>query len=141
MSCQKLFAKIDELYEEYLSVWVEVCNIESPTSYKKGVDEVGAYFIKLANKFGWKVEVLEQKVSGNPICITMNENAKKPPIAISGHMDTVHSIGSFSSPLVKIIDGNIILGVERYVKLLHETASFFAVSLTAYSKYFIIVSR
>ncbi len=107
MSCQKLFNKIDELYEEYISVWKDVCNIESPTSYKKGVDEVGAYFINLANKFGWKVEVLEQKSSGNPICITMNENAKKPPIAISGHMDTVHPLGSFSKPLVKIIDGNI----------------------------------
>ncbi len=107
MKCESMFNKIDELFSEYVSIWEDVCNIESPTSYKKGVDEVGAYFINLAEKFGWKVEVLEQGVSGNAVCITMNENANKLPIAISGHIDTVHPLGSFGKPPVKVLGGNI----------------------------------
>ena len=75
MACDNLFNKIDELYIEYVSIWEDVCNIESPTDYKKGVDEVGAYFIRLAEKFGWKIEVLEQKISGNAICITITKAA------------------------------------------------------------------
>ncbi len=99
-----LLNKIDELYDEYLSVWEDVCNIESPTSYKEGVDQVGEYFIRLAKKFGWDVDILEQEVSGNAVCITMNKSAKNPPIAFSGHMDTVHPLGTFGKPAVKISD-------------------------------------
>lgn len=102
-----LTKKIDELYDEYVSIWEDICNIESPTNYKKGVDEVGLYIIKLVEKFGWKVEIFTQEVSGNVVCITMNENAKKQPIAISGHIDTVHSVGSFGTPAVKIKNGKI----------------------------------
>ena len=102
MFCEVFFNKIDQLYREYVSIWEDVCNIESPTNYKKGVDEVGNYFIKLAEKFGWKVEVLKQNISGNAICITMNENSKGHPIALSGHMDTVQPLGLFGSPAVKM---------------------------------------
>ncbi|MBE5743963.1 MAG: M20 family metallopeptidase [Clostridiales bacterium] len=107
MSLSSLIKKIDELHSEYVSVWEDICNIESPTSYKQGVDEVGLYFINLAKKFGWKVEVLEQEVSGNAVCITMNENASGKPVAISGHIDTVHPVGSFGSPAVKIQNDKI----------------------------------
>ena len=107
MNCKKIFDVIDSLVCEYIGVWKDVCNIESPTSYKKGVDEVGQYFARLADKFGWNVEVFEQKVSGNVICITMNKDAKNSPIAISAHIDTVHSVGSFGTPAVKILNGKI----------------------------------
>ncbi len=104
---KKVFSKIDELFDEYLSVWEDVCNIESPTNYKKGVDEVGEYFVKIAKKLGFNVEVFPQEVSGNVVAITMNENSKKPPVSLSGHMDTVHALGSFGTPAVKINDGKI----------------------------------
>lgn len=108
MSCSKLFKKIDELNSQYIKVWEDVCNIESPTNYKVGVDAVGNYFISIAQKFGWKIEVLEQKVSGNAICITMNDNIKNlPPICVSGHIDTVQKLGSCGNPAVKIKDGII----------------------------------
>ena len=32
---------IDRLYDKYLSVWEDICNIESPTADKRGVDAVG----------------------------------------------------------------------------------------------------
>lgn len=109
MDMKKVFSKIDELFNSYVSVLEDVCNIESPSDYKKGVDMVGEYCANIAKKIGLKVEVFPQEVSGNVYVFTMNENSKDSPISISGHMDTVHPVGSFGSPAVKIV-GNKIFG-------------------------------
>ena len=91
---------IDRLYDKYLSVWEDICNIESPTADKRGVDAVGDYIIQMARERGWTVEVLEQKVSGNAVCITVNPDVDAPPLSLSGHTDTVHPVGSFGTPAV-----------------------------------------
>lgn len=106
---EKLLQKIDELNDEYVKIWEDVCNIESPTHYKAGVDAVGEYFIRYANERGWKVEVFEQERAGNVVTITMNPEVDAAPIAFSGHMDTVHEVGSFGNPPVKI-EGDMIYG-------------------------------
>lgn len=100
MNAETIFAEIDALNDAYLKVWEEVCNIESPTKYKAGVDAVGDYFAARAKARGWQVEILEQPVSGNVVCITMNPEAKGSLLCLSGHMDTVHPVGSFGSPAV-----------------------------------------
>lgn len=100
MKCNKLFQTIDSLYETYLTVWEEICNIESPTDCKEGVDKVGAYAVAIAEAHGWQVERLPQKVSGDAICITMNPAACERPVSFSAHMDTVHPIGLFGQPPV-----------------------------------------
>lgn len=107
MKCDALFSKIDELEADYIKVWEEFCNIESPTSYKEGVDAAGKYMIRKAEEFGWKVEVFPQTVSGDCVCITMNPDAPKPPIALSGHIDTVHPVGLFGTPAVHFEDDKI----------------------------------
>ncbi|MBO5789992.1 MAG: M20/M25/M40 family metallo-hydrolase, partial [Clostridia bacterium] len=84
-----------------------VCNIESPTDDKAGVDAVGAYFARWAEKLGFAVEVFKQPVSGDVVCITMNPKAPKPPICFSAHMDTVHPIGSFGTPAVTVDEAKI----------------------------------
>lgn len=101
MSGKKLCQIIDELNSQYIQVWEDVCNMESPTEYKAGVDAVGNYFIKMAEKRGWKTEVFEQPVSGNVVCITLNPEVKERAIAFSGHMDTVHPVGSFGDVPVR----------------------------------------
>ena len=107
MLYQNVFSAIDALDAEFQRVWAEVAAIESPTAYKEGVDAVGAYFIERARARGFQIEIFEQKVSGNVVCITMNPEAKGAPVALSGHMDTVHPVGSFGSPAVRIEDGKI----------------------------------
>jgi len=101
MMCQELFQKIQELEQAYLSVWEDVTNIESPTADKAGVDAVGQYLEKMALERGWKVERSVQDVSGDVLCITMNPDSKEAPISISGHIDTVHPVGSFGYPAVR----------------------------------------
>jgi glutamate carboxypeptidase len=92
------FEKIDELYDKYLQVWKDVSDIESPAEYKKGVDECGDYFVKMAEGFGFKVEKLSQSLSGDPVVITFNPDAAGKPITFSGHIDTVYPVGTFTKP-------------------------------------------
>lgn len=107
MSCDKLFDKIDEMSDKYADILEDICNLESPTTYKEGVDKVGRYFIEYAKERGWDVDVCPQRVSGDAICITVNPEAIGAPIALSGHMDTVHPVGSFGVPPVKRVGKNM----------------------------------
>lgn len=106
---EELFRLLDGLEEKYKKVWIDVCSIESPTNYKAGVDAVGEYFIRLAKEQGFQVEIFEQEISGNVVCITMNENVAAAPICLSGHMDTVFPLGSLQKPLVRL-EGDKIYG-------------------------------
>ena len=101
MKCDSLFETIDALKEKYLNVLSDICNIESPTDYKEGVDRVGKYLMAIAKEKGWEIEISPQKVSGDAICITANPDAKAPMVVFSGHMDTVHPVGSFDTPIVR----------------------------------------
>ena len=103
----KVLQKIDELYEKYLTVWKDVCDIESQTSNKEGVDKVAEYILDIAREHGWDVEYCYQEVGGNAACITLNPNAKGVPFCFSGHMDTVHEKGLFGYPPTKIIGDKI----------------------------------
>ncbi len=99
--------KTRELFDEYLSFLVSVVEAESPTDCKEGVDKCASLFIEKAEGYGFRIEKEAQEKSGDCVCITMNENAAGAPIALSGHLDTVHPVGLFGSPAVRIEDGCI----------------------------------
>ena len=107
MECEKLFAEIDKLYDKYIKVWSDVCNIESPTGYKKGVDAVGKYFSEMAQSLGFEVEIFPQNKSGDIVTIKMNDKSPEKPIIFSGHTDTVHPLGLFGKPAVRMDDEKI----------------------------------
>ena len=106
---QQVFDKIDELSSKYLQVWKEVCDIESPTSCKEGVDAASAYMVRIAEQYGWSVEYNHQPFSGDCVCITVNPDSPDRPVALSGHMDTVHPLGSFG-PTPTRVEGDKIYG-------------------------------
>lgn len=109
MKCDNLFKIIDSLSEKYIQFMVDICNIESPTDYKEGVDRVGKYFCDKAAESGWLAETQKQDISGDCICITMNPDSTGAPVCFSGHMDTVHPVGSFGETPVRL-DGEKIYG-------------------------------
>ena len=101
MVCAEVFKKIEELNESYYDVWEQACNLESPTQDKASVDAVGSYFARMAEERGWKVEYCRQAVSGDVVNITLNPDSPEKPLIISGHIDTVHPVGSWGSPAVR----------------------------------------
>lgn len=107
MKCKELFKKIDELYPKYIDIWKGICEIESPSEYKAGVDAVGEYVISIADKLGFSHEIHYESVSGNAVMITMNSEIDEQPIVLSAHMDTVHPVGSFGENPVRIEGGRL----------------------------------
>ena len=101
VNCRTLFEKIDDLQARYLDVLEELCNIESCTDDKVGVDEAGRTLADFARAKGWRVEVYPQRVSGDVVVITMNPDAKGAPISLSGHLDTVYPRGTYPTPAVR----------------------------------------
>lgn len=104
---EQVSRRIAEKTEEYCRVWEAFCTIESPTACKEGVDAAGAYIAQLAQRQGWQVEYCRQQTAGDAICITMNAGSPGAPLAISGHIDTVHPVGSFGTPAVHRDENNI----------------------------------
>ena len=98
MNCSHIFDIIDGLNTEYVDVWEDICNIESPSSSKSGVDAVGEYIVKFAEARGWSWQRFPQEKFGYVFCVTMNPKSEKAPVALSGHMDTVHPVGLFGTP-------------------------------------------
>ena len=76
---------------------------------KAGVDAVGQYITRWAKEKGFSVTSLPQTVDGDPLCITINEDVDAPAISMACHMDTVHPVGTFGTPAVRI-EGNKIYG-------------------------------
>ena len=109
MELQDVFSVIDGLNEQYCDLWERICNIESPTDYKEGIDQVGDIFIKMARERGLQVKVQEYENAGNAIAITLNPEATARPVVFSGHLDTVHPIGIFGTPAVRR-EKNILYG-------------------------------
>lgn len=98
---KEIIAELNESESKYIKAWEEFCNIESPSKSKEGVDKAGTYIADMAKDLGFDVEIFEQPVSGNVVCITMNSDINQKPVALSGHMDTVHPVGSYGTPAVK----------------------------------------
>ncbi len=96
-----LFSKTEALAEDFINLLRDICNIESPTDCKAGVDKVLEYCLSYAEGEGYKTERLRHEISGDAGIITMNPEAKGRAIVLSAHMDTVHPIGSFGYPAVR----------------------------------------
>ena len=109
LSHEEVFAAAAQLVDKYVSMWVEVCNIESQTIDKEGVDRVGAFFIEHAKKLGYQIDIHYEQKAGNALTLTMNPDAKGAPVCISGHMDTVFPKGLFGYPPTRI-EGDMIYG-------------------------------
>ncbi len=106
-----LFDRIGEtltaLTPEYIRLWAEICAIESPTEYKAGVDAVCRRLTDFAREKGWTVKICPQEISGDAACITLHPEAKLAHVALSGHMHTVHPVGSFGEVPVRMDETRI----------------------------------
>ncbi len=106
---EKVFAQIDRLKDKYIDMLVDICNIESKSDNKEGVDKVGDYLAAFAEKMGYDIKKKEFQKAGNVYCFTLNPNGAKKPVSLSGHMDTVFQKGVFGYPPTRI-EGDIIYG-------------------------------
>ena len=102
MFVKKVFDEIDRLEADFIRFWQDVCNLESPTNDKERVDRVGNYFVEWAQSNDFVVEKGKQDKAGDVVFISVNPKAEKPAITLSGHIDTVHPVGLFGTPAVRV---------------------------------------
>jgi len=98
---EKVFKCIESKREEYESLLEELVTLESYTPDKADVDAVGDRIRSFAEGKGFHVKTVPFEKAGNGLLITWNEEAQLPPVAFTGHLDTVHPVGTFEQPLFR----------------------------------------
>jgi glutamate carboxypeptidase len=109
MEMKTLFEKIDALNAQYIQIWQDLCNNETPGEQKARVDQAGKYIADWAQAKGWQVHIEPMEGAGDIVWITLNPEAQGQGIFLSGHLDTVHPVGTFGNPPVRI-EGDTIYG-------------------------------
>lgn len=101
----RLFDIIDNKTLEIKKVWVDMVKIETPSADKENIDTLVDYISSFAKESGFETEVHPFKESGNGLVITYETGSELKPVALMGHMDTVHKKGSFNDGKVIEEDG------------------------------------
>ena len=91
---EKIFACVEARAQEHKQLLREIVNINSYTPDKADVDKVGACIRAFAEKQGFRVQTVPFEKAGDGLLITWNEDAPLPPVAFTGHMDTVFPVGT-----------------------------------------------
>lgn len=87
-----------------LALLRRLVELESPTGYKRGVDQLGLYLAKRCSDLGAKVKVFEQERVGNHICLEVDAGGPGQAL-ILGHLDTVWPRGEVRLRPFKIEEG------------------------------------
>lgn len=102
---EKLFTCVDARTAELKQLLKDIVCMDSYTPDKADVDKVGDYIRAFALAQGFHVETVPFEKAGNGLLITWNEDAPLPPVAFTGHLDTVFPVGTFTEPLFREEDG------------------------------------
>ncbi len=106
---QEVFNKVDSHYEEYKQFWIDICNIQSFSTDKSGVNDVAKHVGKFSAEKNFQVKERSFENAGMCLSIYTVEQSNLPGIALLAHMDTVHEEGKFGNPPVKV-DNEYIYG-------------------------------
>lgn len=114
---KSLFDHIDERTDAYTDLWISLCGRETRSDDKEALDAQSDFIEAYAKEHGLKVRRTAHPVAGDSLVLTLPEQfesaqedpSDKRPIAILGHMDTVHAKGAFGDPVVRR-EGNKLYG-------------------------------
>ena len=107
--CTSVFESIDRLARAYADFLERLCEIESKSDNKEGVDRVCDSIVREGGKLGFTTRVCPQERAGNVASLTCDAGGEAPLFCLSAHMDTVFRKGAFGYPAVRR-DGDILRG-------------------------------
>ncbi|MCG3088136.1 M20 family metallopeptidase [Sporosarcina cyprini] len=79
---------------EMLALLERLVSIDSGSSHKKGVDNVGEVLREQYTQIGFCPKMYEQSENGDNIVLTLQDSEIKPTILFIAHMDTVFKTGT-----------------------------------------------
>ena len=109
---QKALKYIDSHEDELLKLWENMARIESQTADMAGVDKLAAHLDTYCTALGLHTRKYSFEHAG-PALAAWTEPGPLPPVALMGHMDTVHPKGSFGPDAFQR-DGDIVRGPGVY---------------------------
>lgn len=103
-SAERLFSCVDARLAEYKEFLKDIVTLESYSTDKSDVDKLGEFMTSFSLSHGFSVTVVPFEKSGNGLLIEMPGDESKPPVVLTGHIDTVFPRGTIS-PLFREEDG------------------------------------
>ena len=77
-----LFNIIDGLADEYVEFLIDICNIESKSDNKEGLDRVYEIIKEHGESRGYEIKELILEKAGNVLSLTYNPEGKEKPVCI-----------------------------------------------------------
>ena len=105
---QTAFAYIDGNQDAMVSLWKNIVSIESPSSDKQAVGRIAAHLDTYCDAMGMNRKMFSFEKAG-PTFMAWTGAGQDKPIALIGHMDTVHPVGSFGAEPF-LVDGDRVTG-------------------------------
>jgi glutamate carboxypeptidase len=103
---REAFAWLDGHFDEAVGFWKVLVETESPFWNKEAVDRAVTRLAAYAEENGLSVRRRACKTTGDGLVISAGPmECGTRSIALMAHLDTVHEIGAFGSPAVRIDDG------------------------------------
>lgn len=105
---QTAFDYIDRHRESMTELWRNIVSIESPSSDIEAVSQIASHLDTYCDAMGMQRQIHTFNHAG-PTFTAQTYPGKLKPIALLGHMDTVHSVGSFGPEPFRI-EGDTVFG-------------------------------
>jgi glutamate carboxypeptidase len=102
-----LRAHFDAQTDAMLALLRELIALESPTSDKAAVDQVGRRVAEELDRLGGHIDLHPRHEVGDIIEARWNDGAPGKPLLFVCHMDTVHPVGSLARNPIRVEDGKL----------------------------------
>ncbi|NLD86862.1 MAG: M20 family metallopeptidase [Clostridiales bacterium] len=97
---ERIFTRIDTLFEEYKSFWISMCSIEARSCDRDDINRLCDLIEEFSLRKGFHVLRQIHEEAGDAMVITFQGKEDLSPATLLAHMDTVHKKGVFGSPAV-----------------------------------------
>lgn len=108
MDIAELFSLIDQNTEKYVKFLFDICSMEGTAHNKKELDALADFITEFALGEGFAVRRVPFESCGDFLVVEMNSGAQAGAVFLA-HADTVHEIGRFGTPAVRI-EGERMMG-------------------------------
>jgi glutamate carboxypeptidase len=104
---QALLRYLQPRLPDYLHDLRELCSIESPSSFKQGVDEANLWVQRWVEEQGWDLVTWHDDTAGDSLIATIHGSGQLSVMLVA-HLDTVYPFGTIAERSIRIEDDKLV---------------------------------
>ncbi len=105
---QQALAYLQQNEEQMLATWRSIVSIESRSAEKESVNKIISHLDTYCDALQMHRNIIKFKSAGSTL-VAATQPGRYKPVALLGHVDTVHPTGAFGTETFKV-DGDIVTG-------------------------------